>query len=199
MAGCVIHPVHVDGEHARPHGPDRASGEAVSDRSDGARAGADRAAVGGGMRRGSSAQDRFAGSAERDPASRAHGLRVADAAEGLSAVAYGVVVVPPPDPADALRDGSRAGRDARPPACGPGGGAVGGGAGQPDGGACDRAGLMDEAALRDFTIEVVRKIGGQTGFRVLPRRWVVERTFAWMTRGDASCATARPAATSPKP
>ena len=36
--------------------------------------------------------------------------------------------------------------------------------------------------MRDFTIEVVRKIGGQTGFRVPPRRWVVERTFAWMTR-----------------
>lgn len=46
----------------------------------------------------------------------------------------------------------------------------------------DRAGLMDEAAMLDFTVEVVRKIEGQTGFQVLPRRWVVERTFAWMTR-----------------
>lgn len=48
--------------------------------------------------------------------------------------------------------------------------------------AYDRAGLMDEAALLDFTLEVMRKIEGQAGFQVLPRRWVVERTFAWMTR-----------------
>lgn len=41
---------------------------------------------------------------------------------------------------------------------------------------------MANAAMLDFTVEVVRKIGGQTGFQVLPRRWVVERTFAWMTR-----------------
>jgi putative transposase len=46
----------------------------------------------------------------------------------------------------------------------------------------DRAGLMDEAAMLDFTVEVVRKIEGQSGFQALPRRWVVERTFAWMTR-----------------
>ena len=49
-------------------------------------------------------------------------------------------------------------------------------------GAYDRAGLMDEAAMLDFTVEVVRKIEGQTGFQALPRRWVVERTFAWLTR-----------------
>jgi transposase len=48
--------------------------------------------------------------------------------------------------------------------------------------AYDRAGLMDEAAFLDFTVEVIRRIEGEPGFRVLPRRWVVERTFAWMTR-----------------
>ena len=48
--------------------------------------------------------------------------------------------------------------------------------------AYDRVGLMDEAAMLEFTVEVVRKIEGQSGFQVLPRRWVVERTFAWMTR-----------------
>jgi transposase len=47
--------------------------------------------------------------------------------------------------------------------------------------AYDRAGPMDEAAMLGFTVEVVRKIEGQTGFQVLPRRRVVERTFAWMT------------------
>lgn len=48
--------------------------------------------------------------------------------------------------------------------------------------AYDRAGLMDEAAMLEFTVEVVRKIEGQSGFQVLPRRWGGERTFAWMTR-----------------
>lgn len=33
-----------------------------------------------------------------------------------------------------------------------------------------------------ITLEVVRKPAGQVGFAVLPRRWVVERTFAWMMR-----------------
>ncbi len=31
-------------------------------------------------------------------------------------------------------------------------------------------------------IEVVRRIEGQPGFNVLPRRWVVERTFGWLGR-----------------
>ena len=39
--------------------------------------------------------------------------------------------------------------------------------------------------VRDATciaIEVVKKIADQVGFQVLPRRWVVERTFAWINR-----------------
>jgi transposase len=31
------------------------------------------------------------------------------------------------------------------------------------------------------TIEIVRKPGGQKGFAVIPRRWAVERTLAWLT------------------
>lgn len=31
-----------------------------------------------------------------------------------------------------------------------------------------------------WVLEIVRKLEGQTGFQVLPRRWVVERTFAWL-------------------
>ncbi|AHH95735.1 hypothetical protein KALB_2367 [Kutzneria albida DSM 43870] len=31
------------------------------------------------------------------------------------------------------------------------------------------------------TIEIVRKPAGQKGFSVIPRRWVVERTLAWLT------------------
>ncbi|MCG7360567.1 IS5 family transposase [Roseomonas sp. ACRSG] len=49
-------------------------------------------------------------------------------------------------------------------------------------GAYDRGKLMSAAAYHGFVIEVVRKLAGQQGFQVLPRRWVVERTFGWMTR-----------------
>jgi transposase len=34
----------------------------------------------------------------------------------------------------------------------------------------------------NFTVEIVKKIVGQTTFIVLPRRWVVERTFSWITQ-----------------
>ena len=33
-----------------------------------------------------------------------------------------------------------------------------------------------------ITIEIVRKIADQVGFGVHPRRWVVERSFAWLGR-----------------
>ena len=41
---------------------------------------------------------------------------------------------------------------------------------------------MDKAAYLDFVIKVIRRSDDQKGFRILPRRWVVERTFGWMTR-----------------
>ena len=34
----------------------------------------------------------------------------------------------------------------------------------------------------NITVEIVNKITGQNGFVVLPRRWVVERFFAWINR-----------------
>jgi transposase len=46
----------------------------------------------------------------------------------------------------------------------------------------DRRPLMDKAAFLDFTVEVVRRLQGQSGFAVQPRRWVVERSFAWLLR-----------------
>lgn len=49
-------------------------------------------------------------------------------------------------------------------------------------GAYDRGKLMDKAAYLDVTVEVVRRIDKEPGFKVLPRRWVVERTFASLTR-----------------
>jgi transposase len=38
------------------------------------------------------------------------------------------------------------------------------------------------AALGGWVLSIVRKPAGQTGFVVHPKRWVVERTFAWLTR-----------------
>lgn len=49
-------------------------------------------------------------------------------------------------------------------------------------GAYDRGKLMDKAAFLDFTLEVVRRVDKDPSFKVVPRRWVVERTFAWLTR-----------------
>ena len=48
--------------------------------------------------------------------------------------------------------------------------------------AYDRTELMDRAAFLDFTIEIIKRSDTAQGFEVLPRRWVVERTFGWMTR-----------------
>jgi len=33
-----------------------------------------------------------------------------------------------------------------------------------------------------WALEIVKKLGDQVGFQVLPKRWIVERTFAWLTR-----------------
>jgi putative transposase len=31
-------------------------------------------------------------------------------------------------------------------------------------------------------LEIVLKLEGQKGFQVLPKRWIIERTFAWLSR-----------------
>ncbi len=49
-------------------------------------------------------------------------------------------------------------------------------------GAYDRTQLMDKAAFLDFVIEVVRRLDDEPGFKLVPRRWVVERSFGWLTR-----------------
>jgi transposase len=38
------------------------------------------------------------------------------------------------------------------------------------------------ARLGRWTIAIVKRTDHATGFHVLPRRWVVERTFAWLNR-----------------
>lgn len=43
-------------------------------------------------------------------------------------------------------------------------------------------GELTEWTMKFFgwTIEIVKKVAGVSGFNVLPRRWVVERTFGWL-------------------
>lgn len=38
------------------------------------------------------------------------------------------------------------------------------------------------AAVHDIDLQVVAKPAGQTGFLLLPHRWVVERSFGWAAR-----------------
>lgn len=38
------------------------------------------------------------------------------------------------------------------------------------------------AALGSWVLEIVKRPADSQGFLVLPRRWVVERTFAWLCR-----------------
>lgn len=37
-------------------------------------------------------------------------------------------------------------------------------------------------ASRRWTVEIVKRPQGAEGFTLLPRRWVVERTIAWLNR-----------------
>ena len=52
--------------------------------------------------------------------------------------------------------------------------------------------------LGHWTIEIVKRAADASGFEVLPRRWVVERTLAWLNRNrrlaknfEASIASAK--------
>ena len=51
--------------------------------------------------------------------------------------------------------------------------------------ACVRAGNKLKDALRrigKWTIKIIKRSDTAKGFEVLPRRWVVERTLAWLNR-----------------
>ena len=45
-----------------------------------------------------------------------------------------------------------------------------------------RGGLLTYGTALGLVVEVVAKLADQVGFKVLPRRWVVERTFSWISR-----------------
>ena len=46
----------------------------------------------------------------------------------------------------------------------------------------DRLAALLACLLLGLTLIIVRRIAGATGFVVLPRRWVVERTLGWLGR-----------------
>ncbi len=46
-----------------------------------------------------------------------------------------------------------------------------------------RGSWIDWVRLRfGWTLQIVEKLGAQVGFQVLPKRWIVERTFSWLNR-----------------
>ena len=45
-----------------------------------------------------------------------------------------------------------------------------------------RAGGAAKAAAHGIQLEVVKLAAAKRGFILLPRRWVVERSFAWLAR-----------------
>ena len=50
-----------------------------------------------------------------------------------------------------------------------------------------------------IVLEIVRRNATAKGFEVLPRRWVVERTFAWIIKNRRFAATTNSSPRSPKP
>ena len=50
-----------------------------------------------------------------------------------------------------------------------------------DGGYTGRLLIWAKKAL-SLTVEILKRTDDLTGFTVLPRRWVVERTFGWITK-----------------
>ena len=46
------------------------------------------------------------------------------------------------------------------------------------------AGLLEDicAYFYEWQLDIVRKLAGQKGFVVLPKRWIVERSLSWFSR-----------------
>lgn len=43
-----------------------------------------------------------------------------------------------------------------------------------------RGAFVEQAAELGIDVEITTRLSDQSGFQVIPRRWVVERTFAWL-------------------
>jgi|TARA_B100000315_G_scaffold246196_1_gene273219 transposase len=55
-----------------------------------------------------------------------------------------------------------------------------------------QTGCQRDLIHHDFphrNVEIVKRSNDQRGFVVLPRRWVIKRTFAWLGRINASATT----------
>jgi putative transposase len=46
----------------------------------------------------------------------------------------------------------------------------------------NRIAVLLACFLLGLTLIIVRRVAGTTGFVVIPRRWIVERTFGWLGR-----------------
>ncbi len=53
--------------------------------------------------------------------------------------------------------------------------------------------------LAHVTVEIVKRSGQATGFVALPKRWIVERTFAWLAAPDNSPRTGNASTTKRSP
>jgi len=42
--------------------------------------------------------------------------------------------------------------------------------------------VRERVGTRDCVLEIVRRLGDQVGFQILPKRWIVERTLGWMVK-----------------
>ncbi len=42
--------------------------------------------------------------------------------------------------------------------------------------------VLDAILYSNWTVEIVKRAADAAGFQLLPRRWVVERTLAWLNR-----------------
>lgn len=62
-----------------------------------------------------------------------------------------------------------------------------------------RTKVIDHGARLGIDIEVVQCDPGAKGCRVIPQRWVVERTFGWLMHTADSPTTTEPSHTAPKP
>jgi putative transposase len=68
-----------------------------------------------------------------------------------------------------------------------------------DGGYQQAATTAAVQALGPWRIEIVKRSDHAEGFIVLPKRWIVERTFAWLGHAGASPKTTKITPPSPSP